>query len=172
MKKLIGSIILFVIIASNLISCEKDDICADTTPTTPNMVVAFYQNDNRSSYSRVTNLMYFEVGSEDTIKVGSVDSTRVPLRVNAASTKWGFVYHRVRSNNQIDTLVDYLEFKYTSWQTYVSRACGFKTQFLLEPNNPPGNNPVLTTEDGWIKGVQIVKDSITDENQAHVKVYL
>lgn len=171
MKKLIGCIVLFIIIASNLISCEKDDICADTTPTTPNMVVAFYENDNRNTYNRVTNLQYFEVGSQDTIKVGSVDSTLVPLRVNAASTKWGFIYHKVRSNSQIDTLVDYLEFKYGTWQRYVSRACGFKTQFLLDPDNPSGSNPVLTTEDGWIKDVQIVKDSIIDENQAHVKVY-
>ena len=75
-------------------------------------------------------------------------------------------------NNDVLERKDTIEFKYSVWQEYVSRACGYKTQFLLDPDNPSGSNPVLTAgPDTWIRGVEIVKDSIIDENQAHVKIY-
>lgn len=174
MKKIIGCIFALGVIATYLISCEKDDICAETTPTTPNMIVSFYFNDNRTAYNRVTNLQYYEVGrEEDTISVGSVDSTYVPLRVDASHTQWAFIYNQNVANG-VDKRIDYVDFKYTVWQEYVSRACGYKTQFLLDADNPRGTNPVVTDGDGkgrWIQGIEIVKDSVTDENQAHVKVY-
>jgi hypothetical protein len=173
MKKIIGCIFALGVIATYLISCEKDDICAETTPTTPNMVVSFYNTDSRATYKRVTNLQYYEVGRTDTISVGTVDSTYVPLRVNAEHTQWAFIYNQP-INGGIDKRVDYVDFKYTVWQEYVSRACGFKTQFLLDQDNPRGTNPVVTDGDGnglWIQGVEIVKDSILNQNQAHVKVY-
>ncbi|WP_116788050.1 DUF6452 family protein [Flavobacterium psychrotrophum] len=174
MKKLIGCILVLCVTAIYLISCEKDDICAETTPTTPNMIVSFYYNDNRTSYNHVTNLQYYEVDNEQNIiSVGTVDSTRVPLRVDANHTKWAFVFNQVVANG-IDKRTDYVDFKYTVWQEFVSRACGYKTQFLLDQDNPRGSNPVVTDGDGkgrWIQGIEIVRDSITDENEAHVKVY-
>lgn len=73
MKRFIGSVFVFGLIAAYMISCEKDDICAQTTPTTPNMVVKFYNNDNRGSERTVENLKFFVEGSQDTISVAPTE---------------------------------------------------------------------------------------------------
>ena len=45
MKKLIITSIALVI-AFSFWNCEKDDICEDGTPTTPRMIIEFYDNLN------------------------------------------------------------------------------------------------------------------------------
>lgn len=171
MKRLIGSVLVLVIICAWMASCEKDDICADGTPTTPNMIVEFYNAGNREAPREVTNLEYFVEGREDTIAVGTVDSTAVPLRVDTTSTKWGFTYNRVVGSGQVEQLTDYIEFKYSTMQEYVSRACGYKTLFTLDQTVP---NPVLTPgSDGalWIQSVEIEQPEILNEDEVHVKIY-
>jgi len=37
---------LALLLAVSFWNCEKDDICAETTPTTPKLVIEFYDNAN------------------------------------------------------------------------------------------------------------------------------
>lgn len=171
MKRFIGSIIALGTIGFYMISCEKDDICAEGTPTTPNMVVAFYNNENRGAYNPVSDLKYFVEGQEDTISVGYVDSTAlVPLRVDSPSVKWGFKYTHTGDTGQTIEDIDYIEFKYATRDEYVSRACGFKSVFTLNSNTLEDNNPVLYSNN-WIQDVQIVVPEILNEDETHVKIY-
>lgn len=174
MKRFTGSVLIFGLIAAYMISCEKDDICAQTTPTTPNMVVKFYSNDNRGSEKTVENLKFFVEGNQDTISVGATDSTHVPLPVNATTVKWGFKRSYRLENGQKVEPIDYLEFKYTTREEYVSRACGFKTLFTMEPNQPAGTNPVLTHGNSsfiWIRDAQILNPEIDNEDEVHLNIY-
>jgi len=171
MKRFIGSVLLLVIIGAYMISCEKDDICAEGTPTTPNMVVAFYNDENRGAYKPVANLKYFVEGQQDTISVGQVDSTAlVPLRVDSPSVKWGFKYTHTSDTGQKLEDIDYIEFKYVTRDEYVSRACGFKTVFTLNSSLPGNVNPVLTGST-WLKDVQIENPEILNEDETHVRIY-
>ena len=52
MKKIIALLLLF----SAIISCERDDICPESTPTTPRLIIRFYDNTELSETKRVINL--------------------------------------------------------------------------------------------------------------------
>ena len=171
MKRLIGCILVFGALSLYMISCEKDDLCDPLITKTPNMIVEFYRAENREEPLTVSNLRYFVEGRTEEIEVGDVDSTAVPLRVDATSTKWGFKRDRAGGAGSIITDTDYIEFKYTTREEYVSRACGFKTLFTLDSDVP---NPVLTAGDDntfWIESVEIEQYEIENENEVHVKVY-
>jgi len=171
MKRLIGSVTLLLVLCCYMWSCEKDDLCATDTPTTPSLLIEFYASDNPAAPNPVTNLRYFVEGSKDTIFIkGSAAKIRVPLRVDGTSTKWGLILYT--NPNGVDTYnTDFLEFKYTTTQVYVSRACGFKTLFKLD--DPTAPNPVLTDGDKtlWIDEADIVNTNVETEEKAHVKIY-
>lgn len=176
MKKIAALTILILVLSSSFISCEKDDICADGTPTTPSMIVKFFNNENRSAPKSVSRLDYFVEGMTDTIKLTNVSEIRVPLRVDATSTKWGFKYSFTPTGSTTPiTNTDFLEFKYSTQQTYISRACGFKSTFLLEPDIQANLNPVLTDAVGesqlWIQDVEIENVNIENENEAHISIF-
>ena len=62
MKKL-KIIIVSILIANCFWSCEKDDICEAGTPTTPNLIIEFYDNLNAGTKKEVTNLNVVAEGS-------------------------------------------------------------------------------------------------------------
>lgn len=180
MKRLIASVGLLLLAALYLWSCEKDDICTSDTPTTASVVVNFYNKDNAEALKTVTGLQYFVEGDPKIITIdGSVSSIRVPLKVDATSTKWGFIL-KTTTNNVERTNTDYLEFKYTTQQTYVSRACGYKTTFLLDKSIPGGErNPILSNGNVpsdatfWINSYRVEHDTIAIENieKPNVKIF-
>lgn len=183
MKRLIGSVAVLLVITCISLSCEKDDICAEGTPTTPGIIVEFYNKDNREEAVNLTNLKYYAVGETDTLPAvednvtTTVNKIELPLRTNATSTKWGLMYTRRLSNGTfIPYNTDFLEFNYTTLETYVSRACGYKTTFELNPDDPEGTSPLKTdsdTADGfWIYDIEVMTTNIENENEAHIKIYL
>lgn len=176
MKKIFSLTVIAFVASVPFWSCEKDDICAEGTPTTPSLVVEFFMDDNPNQNNSITGLKYFVEGMTETITIAErVTKIRVPLRVDATSTKWGFIYSYTPTGaTQPVTNTDYLEFKYTTQQSYVSRACGFKTTFLLDEDTTPTPNPVLSDEAGstfWIVDTSIEKYNIEDENETHINIY-
>jgi len=176
MKKTFALFFLVLVSSVPFWSCEKDDLCAEGTPTTPSMVVEFFMDDNTSQNNPISNLKYFVEGMTDTIKItSSVSEIRVPLRVDATSVKWGFISSFTPTGaTQPIVNTDYLEFKYTTQQTYISRACGFKTTFTLNEGTDTDANPVFTDEPGgtpWILDTSIERNNIEDENEAHINIY-
>jgi hypothetical protein len=67
-----------------------------------------------------------------------------------------------------DDNLDALTFNYTRATSYVSRACGFKTLFTLQPTSPV----VLTPDsNNWIQNIVVVQSYIANETETHVKIY-
>jgi len=174
MKRLIASVALLLALSCYMVSCEKDDICAEGTATTPSLVVEFYDKSDEATLTNVNGLKYFVEGMTDTISPGSVSSIRVPLRVDATSTKWGFVYYRPNTS-LVTPNTDFLEFKYIPRTEYVSRACGYKTLFTLDLPAPGAPNPVLTNGTDaaslWIDHVDVITPNIENEDDVHIKIY-
>lgn len=180
MKRLITSVVLLLLVTSYLLSCEKDDLCAEDTPTTPGLVIDFYTKGNTTLKKSIAKLYYNEAGSEKIDSITNSSRLILPLRSDAESVK--FVLNTVSTlpGQQIPES-DKVEFeiKYNSTQTYISRACGFKTTFNLIPRNPELNNPIVTDPSGennpWFQqtDIQVITTNIEieDDTNPHIKIY-
>lgn len=175
MKKILALLLLFL--AFN--SCERDDICAETTPTTPSLIIRFYDISNQESNKNVFGLRVQGVGNDNVLdhyNVVTTDSIVLPLKTTQTSTQ--YLLHQdygVDDNGTPDDTSDdfttgnedVITIAYATEEIYVSRACGFKTAFK--------NVTVSVEDDGdkWIQIIQSVNDnqSVEDETAAHFKIF-
>lgn len=177
MKRLIGSVSLLLVLSCYLLSCEKDDLCAESTPTTPRIVLGFYSETNHNEPRDVTLLEVFTEGSLDTVHLGTIREVSLPLRADAVATKWALTYNRLSSSSSTgyDPNTDFLEFKYSTREEYVSRACGYKVLFTLDDPTDLLPNPAINEVPGdtrlWIRGTEVLTTNIENEDDIHVKVY-
>jgi len=178
MKKIV-TLLLLVIFTST--SCEKDDICDANTPTTPRLVIEFYNITTPSVLKNVTNLKVIgdgmtegiifnasATGEDKYLTNGSKIS--IPLKTDANSTKYSFI---LNSGNSNTTLIDIDEvtFNYTRKDVFVSRACGFKTLFTFDPSNSIVQTAVPATKLKWMQAISVEKSNIDNENETHIKVF-
>ncbi|MDN3594616.1 DUF6452 family protein [Zunongwangia endophytica] len=171
--------------------CQRDDICPESTDTTPMLVINFFDENSSSLEPRPSvNLTIREVGREtiDTLYYReNRQSIRIPLRTDRDSTKYEFVQNGVifdengdpdpELNEENDTNTDIITFNYSREEEYINRACSFKVNFL--------NMSYLTDggDDGrWISRMRLlVEDVVTDNfnnvendpdaNTAHLNLY-
>jgi hypothetical protein len=178
MKRLIASIAVLLIITTYLLSCEKDDLCANGTPTTPGLVVEFYKKGFTNELNPVTNFKYWVPGVEsDTLPLDptlSVSRIILPLRTDQDEVTWALQYNSTSPLGVKTSNTDLFTVKYTRKVTYVSRACGYKTTFTLTPATSGNPNPSVTDADETplIEGDPVVvTPNIENENEVHVKIY-
>jgi hypothetical protein len=162
--------LFFGIITIFSMGCEPDDICPESTPTTPNLIIRFYDILNQDSKKNVFNLKVQGIGNDNPLtdyNVVTTDSIVLPLKTNAATTQYSL--HKEYSNvdGVIDGNEDIITINYSTEQVYVSRACGYKTIF---------KNVTLTINndgDNWIQSKESINDnqSVEDEKAAHFKLF-
>jgi len=178
MKKISALLLLFLFII--IPSCEKDDICAETTPTTPKLILRFFDITSQDDTKSVTGLRVTGLDdSNQDIEISGLnfvttDSINFPLRTDANLTK--FVFHKDyafddngtpedTSDDIISGNPDIVTISYQREDVYVSRACGFKTIF---------NNLAISVEldsDNWIINSEIINSIVENEITAHVKIF-
>ncbi|MGX7668530.1 DUF6452 family protein [Flavobacterium pedocola] len=166
MKKL-KIVALSILLANSFWSCEKDDICAEGTPTTPNVVIEFYDAANPTSFKLISNLRIKDPALSTYIDLAGGTKIKVPLKVNADETTLQFIRNGSDTDNTNDN-IDVLTFNYAREDVYISRACGFKTVFQLN-----ADSPTLTDGDAgmWIQSRTITQSNIQNENETHIKIY-
>lgn len=179
MKK---AILLIVILLSVFFSsCEKDDICDANTITTPRLVLTFYDINNPSVLKNVTQLKVVGEGMTEGIVFSptalgnakfltSGSTISIPLKVDQDVTTYNLTFN---SGNTNPTLVftDKIQINYSRTNVFVSRACGYKTNFTLKPTNPIIHTPVPTTTGKWIQYISVEKSNIENENETHLKLF-
>ncbi len=72
-------IFLFLLISFSFLSCEKDDICDATTPTTPRLVIEFYDSLIATpTLKNLTNFKAVATGMDEGVVFNSAltDSSR------------------------------------------------------------------------------------------------
>lgn len=165
MKKIFPVLILLLI---TLYSCEKDDICDAATATTPKLIIEFYDILNPTVLKNVTNLAVKEVGSNAILGFLSTSKIQLPLKTNENITKYSLILNStvVSTANE-----DYLQFNYTRQNIFVSRACGFKTIFTLDPITPYIKTDTSSPNGYWIQNITVETSNITTENETHIKIY-
>ncbi len=146
---------LITILLSISYSCEKDDVCLG--PTTPKMIIRFYDYSQTSDIKPTADLTVIALPVQDTIyKQEATDSIALPLDINNNSTKYIFI-----ENNNPDTL----QISYDLHPFFVSKACGYIMFFddIAIELKPDGNQ--------WIKQIGIIQNQIQIDTSAHVKIY-
>lgn len=177
MKK---TILLLLVILSSFSSCEKDDICDANTPTTPRLVIEFYDIATPSVLKKVTNLKVIGDGIPDGIVFNSTtddskyltneSSISIPLKTEADSTTYSFILNFGNANPALVN-EDKITFNYTRQNVFVSRACGFKTVFKFDPSNTYTQTAVPITNPKWMQYISVEKNNIDNEYETHIKVF-
>lgn len=162
-------IVLFLLLPYLFHSCEKDDICTPDTPTTPRLIIEFYDSINTSVLKEVANLQVKGEGAESVINFNLVSRIELPLKTNENQTNYQFTINSTATTSDLNT--DLIQIDYIRRDIYISRACGFKTYFNLNLLDPiKNNNPEFDTI-FWIEDIEIIKNSIETEEDVHVKMY-
>ncbi|WP_303315518.1 DUF6452 family protein [Flavivirga abyssicola] len=177
MRKRNLSLILIAIMALYYFSCERDDICPDSTPTTPRLKIDLLDVANPDNKKNVFDLVVIGVDNdfilEDYNFIPRVDSLLLPLRTTENSTQYILIKDASindagtpddTSDDTIDGNQDLITINYSREEVYVSRACGYKTIFRNVTLNLDTNDP-----DRWIISRQPLTDnqSVEDETAPH-----
>ena len=159
MRKIIIKSILLLVILVISVHCERDDICIDAT--TPNLIIRFYDQSENTTLKSVDELK-MEIDSLGTYieynTYSAIDSLVIPLRIDDDLTKLRFTI-----NESTTPIIDNFTLNYERNFVFVSRSCGYKSEFLNIQTTNATNN--------WIQTLNIIKQNIQDENQAHLTMY-
>jgi hypothetical protein len=166
-------ILLFLLIIIGTWSCERDDICAESTSTTPHLIIRFYDINNQTTLKNARNLTVTGEGSADEIISNkTVDSIVLPLKFDSENTinTTRFILekntdYRLDTNPLTNSNVDIIDVKYTPQFVFVSRACGYKAIFAdLQISRD-------ADDDNWIINTEVINPTIENENAAHINIY-
>ncbi len=166
MKKI--QLLFICLISITFSSCEKDDICDATTATTPKLIIEFYDILNPTVKKNVTNLAVKEINTTSSLAFTGTSKIKIPLRTSQDLTKYSFIL------NSTDVTIDnedFLQLNYSRQTIFVSRACGFKTNFTLDSATPYIKTETSIPDGYWIQNVVINTSNISTENETHVKIY-
>ena len=147
---------------SFLISCERDDICLETTAGSPNLIILLLDSENNDTRKIPTGFLIRAIGSDNVLTNNLNDSIVLPLNTKEKISQFEFIINFENENENIDTL----QINYKRIDKYINRACGYRSNFILE------QSPIrlLNPGDNWIKGFIILKDTISDETTAHLGI--
>lgn len=171
MKKNLFATLILGISAFSLGSCEKDDICSQDEPTTPSLVVEFFDYLDQDVPNNGLVRAY-ALGEPDHIIQSSSNKIILPFRLDEPTTTW--VLQTTQQNqDQIKVINDTLSFSYVINTKYLNKACGYVSTFSL---NQDGSSPILNGEKNnktghWIKQYHTLTNEITNQQEAHFKIF-
>ena len=161
--------ILVLLVTAIFSGCEKDDICAETTPTTPRLIIDFYDFTNPTLTKSVTNLGVIGEGLDTVILFNGVSKVQIPLDLTKDISNYQFILNYGNSNAAfINT--DILQFDYTRNNVFVSRACGYKTLFTLSETSPFTQTDATTPDGLWMKNITVLQSNINNEDETHLSI--
>jgi len=167
-------LVLFLIILT-IYNCESDDICPESTLTTPRLIVTFYDEENPEERKNIESLGVYIVKNNELILINEIngintDSIAIPLRDDESVSDFKFCKDFLEGITEIPSgSPNHVYFDYETNETFISRACGFINNYNLSVALPydPSDTPGFTN---WISEIIILNDSVTNENQSHVKI--
>lgn len=164
-----------MMIASSL-SCEPDDICPASTPTTPSLVLEAFDAETPENNKNIFGLTVVGIG-QDVALPGyfNVSSNKLllPLDTNTNRTQYqlikdSFVNDNGTPNNPDDDFIDgnydLITINYTTKAVFVSRACGYKYIFENVSIQVDQSDP-----EPWIQSIAPLNpnQSVDNETETH-----
>ncbi|MGB6268748.1 MAG: DUF6452 family protein [Olleya sp.] len=164
-------IVLTLLLSFSLMTCERDDLCPETTPTTPSLIIEFYDNATQESQKNVFDLVVGGIGNDSTLPGYTLVDTAeliLPLKTDTNITQYALISDTVVDTDGTITAgnQDIITITYETEDIYVSRACGYKTIF---------KNVVITVDPGtdgnWIIFTEAINDNLTIEDETTTHYY-
>ena len=125
------------------------------------MIILFKDHENPQTKKGVSELLIRGLGQVDNLAVYSGDSIAIPLRNNYEFTQFEFTL-----NTSSPTLSDSLQINHRQFDTYINRACGYKSNFVSR---------ILSTKThpkkGWVKRIEKIRDTLSDE-KVHIWLFI
>ncbi|MFT5714993.1 MAG: hypothetical protein ACI9WT_001563 [Flavobacterium sp.] len=173
MKKII--LLAVFLFSLSFTGCEKDDICDANTVTTSRLVISFYDVTNSSVLKNVTNLKIVGEGMTEGVSFnGSTlingSTVSIPLKTDADTTTFSLILNSGNSNSALVN-EDILKLNYVRENIFVSRACGFKTIYTLDPLNPYTHTDAAIPDLKWIQYISVKNSIIDNENETHLEIF-
>jgi len=150
-----------------LTSCQHNDICTENQPSTPKLVIKFYDYEFPDHLKPIEEFnakavhveeFYYENNKNDTL-------VKIPLQTTENTTTYEFVIHKDQEEEEEKS--QQIKFSYSTEEVYINRPCGFRNTFdnfqaeLIEENSAD-----------WIKEIEILEENIIDdENTTHLYIY-
>lgn len=162
---MLKKVLLICILIIAFSSCTRDDICSEATQTTSKLVINFKNFSSPLEARGVGNLTIIsDLNEEIVIDNVTSDSINIPLHAGADFSSFQFIKF---SDSETDTNTDVIRFDYQREDIYVNRACSFRTIFseLNYDLTPEDNNT------NWIQSVEILNNTVENENEAHITIY-
>jgi hypothetical protein len=144
-------------------SCEPDDICLDAIDDTPKILIGFYDKDSKTK-KEVNNLMIQGIDNDEIYLIQTLDSVAIPLKNLENLSSYNLVKDFTENENSSGNN-DKLFINYDFTYKYISRACGYITNYELK------NLVIENDNNNWILETEIIIPNITDEENIHVKIF-
>ena len=138
-----------------LFSCEPDDLCLETYPDTPKLIIKFFDNASQES-TIINNLMIEDIDRNLVLYNGTTDSISIPLNYRKQQTSLNFIYY---------TNLDKVYVNYDTNEVFISKGCGYRMEYLFE------NIIVENDNENWISSIEIVNQNVVEESNHHVKIF-
>lgn len=137
-------------------SCEPDDVCGETNPSTPQLVFRLYNSSQPSEFKAVDTLRIISLSGETSLEFFNSDSIVLPLQVNAS---------KINADLTISNgITDRIEIDYLAKDVYLNRACGFQTTFQIQTIE-------IDQPASWVNSIETVTNEVIIDTLAHVKIY-
>lgn len=153
MKKIVVLLFLSITIFS---SCEKDDFCIQN-PVTPNLVLEFYDANNRETLKNFSSItVWSESAENDDNLFENITGNRLEIPLNQFTTETVYNF----SQNGV---INQFTIKYSTEDVYASRSCGFRVIF---------NNVSFDSDNTWIRSfTPETLSTIDNQNETHVQIF-
>ena len=184
MKKLLKYSLVITVVSFVFIStvrCEKDDIRVSEVKKTPLLYIRFFNIENTQNTKNVNDLRiigteFLTTENHVPLLFDGVSEIKIPLKVNQDQTEFYFYLNAENTNEDIRN-TDKVVINYSRNDIYISRACGYKTNFDLNILNPFEVSDVENIENypngtnNWIENVVIVNTEINQDEEPHIYIY-
>ena len=161
----------FLLLILIICSCEKDDVCSENAPTTPRLVIEFYDITAPEKTKIVPGLKAFGIDETNEI-VEIINETvlnrtvlTVPLDINNTQTQFKLYERYDLKDAVVNGNPDIITITYNIEKVYISKACGYSNNFEIQTFS------ISEDSNLWMDNSEIILNQITNENDIHVKIF-
>ena len=166
--KILGVGLIFLALIN--FSCQRDDICPDSTPITPLLRISFFDFENPEVPKPPTNLRV-KAADMDSIFLNRVNLSEIniPLKTDVDFTEYEFILNaRTITDSVSNSNTDKIRFTYARSEIYINRACSYKVNYIDLRIAP---QPMEEDTDRWIKNIVVEEENIENETNTHILIY-
>jgi hypothetical protein len=168
--KILGVGLIFLTLIN--FSCQRDDICPDSTAITPLLRISFFDFENPEVPKPPTNLRV-KATNMDSIFLNRVNLSEIsiPLKTDVDITEYEFILN-AQVTTEADSVstsnTDKIKFTYARNEIYINRACSYKVNYIDLRIAP---QPLDEDTNRWIKNIVVEEENIENETNTHIFIY-